>query len=145
MNQEILARGICVKDTKILLAYFKTQSYYFLPGGHVEHGESVLTALEREMKEELGVNVSAQRVASVFEHTWNGKNGLVHELNFLVVFSIDDNPQLNSLIEHLDFRWMPISDLPTINFLPAEIKDIVMKIASGDANAKTFNSSIRKI
>lgn len=143
MHQEILARGICVKDSKILLAYFKPKSYYFLPGGHVEHGESVLTALEREIKEELGIDASAKKVVNVFEHTWTGKNGLVHELNFYILFSIDNNSQLNSLVDHLEFSWVPINDLLTINFLPAEIKDTVIKIASSDENVPLFKSSIR--
>lgn len=143
MHQEILARGICVKDSKILLAYFKPKSYYFLPGGHVEHGESVLTALEREIKEELGIDATAQKVANVFEHTWNGKNGLVHELNFLIMFRADNTSKLNSLVEHLEFRWVPINDLETINFMPTEIKGTVMKIASGDMKIESFSSSIR--
>ena len=55
-NIHVLSRGVIIDQDHILLC--KTLdlpiSIYFLPGGHVEHGESVETSLLRELMEETG-------------------------------------------------------------------------------------------
>ena len=140
--QELIARGICIQDGKILLAYFKTEEYYFLPGGHVEVGESFKVALEREIKEELGLDTSSEEVVSIFEHSWTKKDKLIHEINFLITFSLSKDIALNSKIEHLDFKWISLEEFSSIRFLPEELRTTVEKLLSGNAIA-TFDSSIR--
>ncbi|MED1478413.1 NUDIX domain-containing protein, partial [Bacillus pseudomycoides] len=49
-----LVRGIFIKDSKVLLAQAKGYTNTFLPGGHIEFGESSKDALIREIEEELG-------------------------------------------------------------------------------------------
>jgi len=44
-------------ENKIGLLYVKNHNYYKLPGGGVEKGEDIKTALDRECKEELGVEI----------------------------------------------------------------------------------------
>jgi mutator protein MutT len=46
--------------------------YWDLPGGKVEEGESCEECITRELKEELGVNVTSVKLVSVFHHS--GKN-----------------------------------------------------------------------
>lgn len=144
MSHEVIVRGVCVEDGKILLAFLKTKQYFFLPGGHVEHGESVFDALEREIKEEIGINVMVNDVISVFEHTWSGKNGLVHEINFLVDFTVDPARSLKSLVDHLEFHWVPVIDLKDKIFLPIEIKEQIIAYANGERSMNHFSTSIRK-
>ncbi|MBR3924306.1 MAG: NUDIX domain-containing protein, partial [Kiritimatiellae bacterium] len=55
---ESIARGVCVKDGKLLLCRAKGGKSTYLPGGHIEFGESGRIALVREVKEELGVDSS---------------------------------------------------------------------------------------
>ena len=49
---ETIARGVCVKDGKVLLCRGKGAASTYLPGGHIEFGETGAEALVREMKEE---------------------------------------------------------------------------------------------
>ncbi len=55
-NIHVLSRAVIIDRGSILLC--KTLnlpvSFYFLPGGHVEHGESVETSLLRELGNMLG-------------------------------------------------------------------------------------------
>ncbi|MDP1975362.1 MAG: NUDIX domain-containing protein, partial [Alphaproteobacteria bacterium] len=55
-NIHVLSRAVIIDQDHILLC--KTLdlqiNFYFLPGGHVEHGESVCEAVLRELKEESG-------------------------------------------------------------------------------------------
>lgn len=54
-------RGVVLKDNKVALLKIKTEDifgirdHYELPGGGIEKGENKITALERELKEEIGV------------------------------------------------------------------------------------------
>ena len=56
---ETIARGVCVMDGKVLLCRAKGGKSSYLPGGHIEFGETGRQALVREVKEELGVASSA--------------------------------------------------------------------------------------
>ncbi len=142
MHHEILARGVCVESNKILLARFKPKDYYFLPGGHVEFGESVLSALEREIEEEMGIKIKATEVRTVFEHTWSGKNGLVHEYSFITSFEFGEEKLINSRIDHLEFEWVSLDHFDKINFLPQEIKNTILEIAN-NSFVPAFQSSLR--
>ena len=55
---ETIARGVALSDGRILLCKAKGGSTTYLPGGHIELGETGREALVREMKEETGLDVS---------------------------------------------------------------------------------------
>ena len=46
---------------KILLHHGLDKDHYTLPGGRVKDGESTVTALKREMKEEMGLDIEYVR------------------------------------------------------------------------------------
>lgn len=52
--RNISVRGVIVNQDKIFLVRMHENSYFCLPGGRVEEGEDLLTALNREIVEELG-------------------------------------------------------------------------------------------
>ena len=50
------ARAVIIRDGRLLLVTAHDKGYYWLPGGTVEDGESMVEALHRELAEELGVS-----------------------------------------------------------------------------------------
>ena len=52
--------GIIIKDRKFLITRTKEKSFFVSPGGKLEKGETVIEALERELKEELDVNIDTE-------------------------------------------------------------------------------------
>lgn len=54
------ARGIVVKEGKVLLSHLSKYGYYMIPGGGVEDGETYPVCCERELLEETGIEVVAK-------------------------------------------------------------------------------------
>lgn len=56
------ARGIIIKNCKIVLVYSNKEKYYKFPGGGIQDNEDMKTALIREVREEIGLNVIPESI-----------------------------------------------------------------------------------
>lgn len=128
-----LSRATIVQDGKILLARAKGHKNTFLPGGHVEFGESAKVAVIREIEEEMGLKGEARRFLGLIEHRWE-KKGIIHcEIN--QVFEVTC-PNLN--IEsspiakegHLEFFWADSTQLEDLQ--PYPFRDLIKDVLNGN-------------
>ena len=67
-----IVMAIFLKDNKVLLEKRKAEEdnyagVYAFPGGHAEEGEEIEDALQREMKEELNIQVKKYQLIGEFE------------------------------------------------------------------------------
>ncbi|WP_088291844.1 NUDIX domain-containing protein [Bacillus mycoides] len=107
-----IVRAIMIQDEKLLVAEY-IGHHYFLPGGHVEIGESAENALIRELREELGVTCSIKQFLGVIENQWQAKETLHHEINH--IFEIDSNELKSDFTpiskeSHLAFHWIDFNN-----------------------------------
>ena len=118
---ETIARGVCVKDGKLLLCRAKGGSSTYLPGGHIEFGETGRAALVREVKEELGVDSSAGAFLGALENSFV-QNGKPHaEINLVYELELADGidaGKLESQEDWIEFEWRDLKELDSANLLP---------------------------
>ena len=89
---EILARGVAVVNGHVLLCRPKKGGYTYLPGGHVEFGETSREALVREMREETGLSATAGDLLGVVESQFE-QNGRRHcEISLVYRMTQLENP-----------------------------------------------------
>jgi nucleoside triphosphatase len=103
-----------IKDGgKVLLTQsYKWHDKYSLPGGHVLDGETIISALKREVKEETGIEVSKADLVSVGELIRSPEyyDDLKHFILF--VFSVEPSKREITLdVESHNFEWVDPKDL----------------------------------
>ena len=123
---ETLARGVCVKDGKVLLCLPKDRSYSYLPGGHIEFGETGREALVREMKEETGLDATAGELLGVVESSFVQKSERHCEINRIYEMKIREQgtgnrEQVKSCEDWICFDWVDCDKLDSANLLPNEM------------------------
>lgn len=118
---EFIARGLAIRDGRVLLCKNIKHGYYFLPGGHVEFGETAEAALAREFKEEAAVEVRCGGVALVAEHIFDRRNGPCHEVN--VVFHVElSGSEIRSCEPKIAFEWADLAEIGERDLRPNCIK-----------------------
>ena len=95
------------------------------PGGKIEAGEGPPQALQRELDEELGIRADIGAKVAQLQHHY--QNGNAVDLQFFVVEQYEGELQ-NRIFREI--RWVPRSDLPTLDFLDAD-RSLVQQIADG--------------
>ena len=125
---ETIARGVCVRDGKLLLCRAKGGSSTYLPGGHIEFGETGRQALVREVKEELGVESSTGAFLGVVENSFL-QHGKPHaEINLVYELELGTGngelPSLNSQEDWIEFEWCDLNRLDEANLLPPVFRSL---------------------
>ena len=121
---ETIARGVCVRDGKVMLCYPKNRNYAYLPGGHIEFGETGREALVREMKEETGLDATAGELLGVIESSFV-QNGEKHcEINLVYEMKVEETKfdELKSMEDWICFDWVSCDEIGAANLLPPEMK-----------------------
>lgn len=115
---------------KILVHHGIKRDYYTLPGGRVKDGESTITALKREIKEEMGLDTEFVKPFSFIENFFEMDNKNYHELlvTHELKFTNEEvyKKQIIKPIEEekngkLEFVWMDIDELQNVTFLPQKL------------------------
>ncbi|MEZ4768476.1 MAG: NUDIX hydrolase [Caldilineales bacterium] len=72
--------GVVLDGDRVLLQQDPAGDFWFLPGGRCELGEAMTESLQREMMEELGIAVRADRLLWVVENFFRFDGYVFHEV-----------------------------------------------------------------
>lgn len=116
---QIRLTGILIEDNKILLVkqHISPERFWSLPGGRLEHGETLEEGIIREMFEETGLNVRVIKLAYICDKP-DATPPLLH-ISFLLErtggkISLPTNEYDKNPI--YDVRMVNIGDLPLYGF-----------------------------
>jgi 8-oxo-dGTP pyrophosphatase MutT (NUDIX family) len=122
MNTKSRVAIAIIIDNKIFLIHRikDGHSYYILPGGGVEHGESPLNAVIREIKEELNIDVKILKKLIEFKNRGQMEFYYLAD-NFSGNLKVIGDSLLSNNIKD-EGLWLGIDLLDSINLLPEKIK-----------------------
>ena len=134
---EIIVRGLCIQKGHILLCKPVQKDYYYLPGGHVEFGETLQVALQREWQEELGYPCEVGSFIQYFESFFTADSKQYHEYSFLFnvsccSLSFPEPPR--SKESELVFYWAPLNQLTHLTIFPTEMVQKIIEFTSVEAH-----------
>ena len=95
------------------------------PGGKVERGEAALDALARELREELGIEISEAQERVRYDYGYPGKAPIR-----LVFFGVVDYDGSVDGSQFADMAWETRAALPSYDFLEGDGR-IVRELAEG--------------
>lgn len=121
--------GLIVKNGKLLVCQRTRHQTMPLkwefPGGKIEEGEQPRDALRRELEEELGILAKIGDEVVRIQHDY--PNGAKVELRFFEVREYEKEIE-NRIFK--DVRWAEPKDLPSYDFLEADLT-LVNDLAAG--------------
>lgn len=105
-------RGVSYeRDTNSILLVKHTYSEgWVLPGGGVEIGESTLAAIQRELREEAGIECDCAQVLDVYQNSSISKRD--HVIIYLVNNCRKKQTHKRPKLEIAEARWFTLDKLP---------------------------------
>ncbi len=134
--------GAAVEDGHVLLHSATHETFWTLPGGHVEFGEDSASTLAREMSEEMALDVEVGRLVFVVENFFAYRGSdyhqllLIHEMSLPAGFSRVRDKTVHALSEgtyEMEFRWLAAEEdnLSRIGLLPAFLRQRLWVLPAG--------------
>ena len=120
-------RAVVLKDGQLLFARERVDHKWSLPGGFADINYSPKEVAEKEVREETGLEVVAQRALAIID--CNKHNFPAAEFHYYKIFILCDlaGGELRGSIETLEAKFFPFEHLPelSLNRINAEVIEMI--------------------
>jgi len=121
--------GIALCNNQVMLNKGAKESYWFIPGGRIEEGEDSQTALLREMREEIGQDITILGMACSIENFFINKGKKNHEIGIYYTIDVPEPWEGSRYIKDgngkLEYKWLHIDELGKESIYPKIFKEII--------------------
>ena len=129
----VRAAVVIIHNNKILLHRNLNSNHYALLGGRVEIGEDSITAVKREVVEEIGKEIEITGYISTIENFFKMKGTKYHEIMFVYKgeFKEEEDKKIIDTIkniegkDYLQYEWIDLEKIDDCNLLPIIMKEIL--------------------
>lgn len=135
------AKAVIVKQGKLLALKMveNGSTYYILPGGGQNKGETLHEALQRECMEELGVSVEIGDLLFVREyigknHELASKHADAHQTEFMFACTVMEDDFTNGVNPdkgQQGAEWIQIDELMNYQLFPRELRQHLISYSHG--------------
>ncbi|HRX16212.1 MAG TPA: NUDIX hydrolase [Spirochaetota bacterium] len=142
-NKRIRIRvaGILIENGNVLMVCHQKngKSYWLLPGGGVDYGETLPQALRREFEEEIGIKVEVHDL--LFSIDSISPSGKRHIVNLVFICKYSSGVYRLGLDKRLsDFKFLSIEELSNATVYPSLKKQLIDYVA-GEIGQKIYLGS----
>lgn len=121
---------ICCGDEMLLTvrAQDPEKGQLDLPGGFVDHNESIEDALTRELKEELGLHITNWQYFYSGANTYPYKGVLYHTCDVVFVSRLSKKPEIKAdAAEIAEYKWIKFDEIDSDKIAFASLRKAVEK------------------
>lgn len=125
----VISRILLRRGNGYVLCRVKGADWYFLPGGHVETGESAREALQRELMEELGIVDDIDTTfMGLCENIFSiGNEYSQHEINVIFYGTALATTKILSRESKIEFRIIGAKSFREIKLYPAKLHIAILE------------------
>ncbi|UEX90309.1 (deoxy)nucleoside triphosphate pyrophosphohydrolase [Staphylococcus ratti] len=130
MKKQIAVVGAVIFDNDKVLCAQRSETMslpltWEFPGGKIEHGESDVEALKREIREEMkcDLEVGEKVTTTTFEYDF--------AIIQLTTYRCELKSQLPTLTEHKAIKWLEKKELKSLDWAPADIPAVDIIVNEG--------------
>lgn len=137
---KIDVRGAVLRDGKILLVQERADGKWAMPGGWADLGDIPSAMVEREVREESGLNVKAAKVVAVYDANHTQPLEFYHAYKIIFLCNYIDGERRPSM-ETLAVDFFDPADLPPLSLARTNQKmiDEVLAHSADPARAAAFD------
>jgi len=130
--------GVLLRNGKILIQRGENDVEFALPGGCVAWGETSAETLVREYKEEMGADITVDRLIWTEEVFWKWGEQECHTICHYHLINLDNPDQIpcHGIFKSLDtdesrllFQWTSIKELENLMIYPVFLKDRISNLS----------------
>lgn len=142
------AKAIIFENDKVLLTRNEDQegTFYLLPGGGQNFGETLTQALVREVMEETGYVVEPGKLLLVRDyvganHEFAGNDGDAHQTEHMFrafCRKHDSGGKLSPDAWQPGMDWIPLSEIGAVRIYPSVLAGILPQLFNGDYEGPVY-------